>query len=130
MPKVDGDDGLALALQADGTTVVLDDIISVLPGALAAPLINRGKLLGFVLLGPKPPGAAFRPDEISLIGWAVHLVGLDYQALMVEQLEQRAGSLEQGIAVRDVETLILRDQVDSLREAVRSFAAVNPTLAT
>jgi hypothetical protein len=45
MPKVlDGDDGLALALQADGTTVVLDDIISVLPGALAAPLINRGKL--------------------------------------------------------------------------------------
>ena len=127
---LDGDDGLALALQADGTTVVLDDVKSVLPGALAAPLINRGKLLGLVLLGPKPAGAAFRPDEINLIGWAVHLVGLDYQALMVEQLEQRAGSLEQGIAVRDVETVILRDQVDSLREAVRSFAAVNPTLAT
>jgi hypothetical protein len=39
------------------------------------------------VLGAKPSGRGWRPDEIELIGWATRQVGLDLHALTVEQLE-------------------------------------------
>jgi len=50
-------------------------------------MINRHEVNGFVLLGAKPDGLDYRPDEIELIAWAAHQVGLDIHALKVEELE-------------------------------------------
>lgn len=64
-----------------------------LPGALALPMLDQGRLLGFALVGAKPDGAHYRPDEIENLDWAVHQVGLDIRALHARLLEERVGQL-------------------------------------
>jgi len=54
------------------------------------------RALGFgvlAVLGSKPSGLHWRPDEIELVGWATRQVGLDLHALKVEQLEAAAAAL-------------------------------------
>lgn len=63
------------------------------PDALAAPMVNRNEVMGVVMLGPKPSGLAWRPDETELIGWAAHQVGLDLHALEVERFAALADQL-------------------------------------
>jgi hypothetical protein len=64
-----------------------------LPGALALPMLDQGQLLGFALVGAKPDGAHYRPDEIENLDWAVHHIGLDIRALHARLLEERVGEL-------------------------------------
>lgn len=61
---------------------------------LALPMMRRGVLLGFVLLGCKSRGDGYRPDEVDILGWAVCQVGLDLRTLHVAQLERTASALE------------------------------------
>jgi hypothetical protein len=75
-----------VSLRANPKPVELPD--TELGAALIAPMINRNEVIGVVLLGPKPCGLDYRPDEIELIGWAALQVGLDLYALRVEQLEK------------------------------------------
>ena len=56
--------------------------------ALLLPMIQRGDLLGFVALGPKPDGAPYRPDEEELLSNAAQAVGLDLLALRMDELER------------------------------------------
>jgi hypothetical protein len=65
-------------------------------------MLDQGVLIGFVLLGPKPDGAQYRPDEVANLGWAAHQVGLDLRALHARLLES--------------ENLRLRDRVALLEE--------------
>ena len=76
------DDPVAVALRAEAAPVLLDEAAV----ALALPMANRGVLGGLVLLGPKPGGESYRPDELELLGWAVQQVGFDLHALEVERL--------------------------------------------
>ncbi len=55
--------------------------------ALALPMIHRTEVIGVVLLGRKPSGFDYRPDETELLAYAAHQIGLDLHALKVEQLE-------------------------------------------
>jgi hypothetical protein len=47
-------------------------------------MLQRSVLLGLILLGPKPDG----PDEVEVLAYAAHHVGLDLHALKVKQLER------------------------------------------
>jgi hypothetical protein len=69
-----------------------------LPGALALPMLDPGALSGFVLVGVKPDGADYRPDEVELLGWGANQVGLDLQALHARDLEAQVISLNEKVA--------------------------------
>lgn len=84
---IDIDDPLLVALRADPRVFEVGDTRSKLGATLAAPLINRNEVIGVVLVGAKPVGVVYRPDEIALIGWASRQIGYDLHALKVEALE-------------------------------------------
>jgi hypothetical protein len=94
--RLDPDLPVLVTLRADPKPVELHDEAP--GGALIAPMVNRNEVAGVVLLGPKPNGLSYRPDEIELIGWATRQVGLDLYALKVEQLEADKGDLSKTVA--------------------------------
>jgi hypothetical protein len=91
------DDPLAVALRADAAPLAPADCDSQLPGALALPMRFRGELQGFLLLGQKTNGGAYRPDEIAVLAFCAHQVGLDLQALRTEQLQAEVARLGQEL---------------------------------
>ena len=99
--RVDADEPLAVALRASQATVHCSDARSSLPGELALPSIHHGELDGFVVLGSKPNGDTYRPDEKEVLGYAAHQVGLDVRALRMEQLEREVA--DQNSRIRDLE---------------------------
>jgi hypothetical protein len=58
-------------------------------------MVNRNEVFGLAILGPKPSGQNYRPDEIELIGWATNQIGLDLHALEVERFAALAAELRQ-----------------------------------
>ena len=74
-------------MRAEQAAVVPGELGSPIAAALALPMMHQAALAGFVLLGPKPTGEDYRPDEIEVLGWATHQVGLDLQAIRVRELE-------------------------------------------
>lgn len=91
---IDADDPALAAMRAEQGTVVPAELGSPLQAALALPMMHQAALAGFVLLGPKPSGEDYRPDEIEVLGWATQQVGLDLQAIRVRELEQSVLTLE------------------------------------
>ena len=55
--------------------------------ALALAMSHRNELTGVVLVGQKPSGGGYRPDEIEVLANTAHQIGLDFHALKVEKLE-------------------------------------------
>ncbi len=92
---IDPDDPALIALRAAPKPLELDGRETALQAALITPMVNRNEVIGAVVLGPKPSGLGYRPDEIELIGWATRQVGLDLHALKVEQLESKVATLHQ-----------------------------------
>jgi hypothetical protein len=74
-------------------------------------MVNRNQVIGIALLGPKPSGDSFRPDEIELIGWAVRQVGLDLNAVRMEELESSRVGLSNTIAMLQNEIATLRSVI-------------------
>ena len=70
-----------------------------LPASIIAPMMNRTEVIGFAMLGAKPSGEQFRPDEIELIGTATRQIGQDLHALKVERLELDGADLRREIVV-------------------------------
>jgi len=91
---IDADDPALVSLRANRAPIEIDETGSSLPAALALPMVHRDDLLGLILLGAKPSREAYRPDEIEVLGWAAHQIGLDLHALRVEQLERANAMLE------------------------------------
>jgi hypothetical protein len=94
---IDADEPLAVALRASQAPNHPADAHSALPGELALPSIHHGQLDGFVLLGPKPDGETYRPDEKDVLGFTAHQVGLDFRALRMEQLEREIAEAHRTI---------------------------------
>ena len=84
---IDADDPALPAMRAEQAHIVPAEVGSNAPAALALPMMHQAALAGFVLLGPKPTGEDYRPDEIDVLGWATQQVGLDLQAIRVRELE-------------------------------------------
>jgi len=55
--------------------------------ALALPILHRNELTGVFILGPKPGGELYRPDEIEVLSEAATRIGMDLHALRMEALE-------------------------------------------
>ncbi len=92
--EIDADDLALAAMRAEQGAVVPVEIGSPLGAALALPMMHQAALAGFVLLGPKPTGEDYRPDEVEVMAWATQQIGLDLQAIRVRELEQSVITLE------------------------------------
>jgi hypothetical protein len=60
------------------------------------PMTHRAQVTGAILVGPKPGGASYRPDERDLLAWATHQVGLDLHALRLDQVQREAEGLRRS----------------------------------
>ena len=100
---VDDNDAVVVAMRARHAAVDPGTLPSSLAAALTLPMSHRGVLFGFAALGARLDGASYRPDEIEVLNWATHQIGLDYHALKVEALESEAAALrEQNAALSGV----------------------------
>ncbi|WP_353228548.1 hypothetical protein [Novosphingobium sp.] len=87
-PRHFRDDDPAFALmRAERDPLDLGETSTSLPGVLALPMLDHGALAGLVLLDLKGNGALYRPDEVALLGWAAHEVGLALAALHAGLIE-------------------------------------------
>ncbi|HSG55076.1 MAG TPA: hypothetical protein VLA45_06440, partial [Paracoccaceae bacterium] len=107
--RVDADDPVLATMRAERGQVIPAEVGSTLVAHHAFPMLNQATLAGFVVLGGKPTGEDYRPDEIELLEWASHQVGLDGQAIRARELEQLvvtlgarnselAGALDRAVA--------------------------------
>ena len=82
--RIDQDAPAVVALRAD--RALQRNAIG--EAALLLPMLQRGDLLGFIALGPKRDGTSYRPDEEKLFSDAAQAVGLDLNALRIDELER------------------------------------------
>ena len=96
-----------------------------LPAAHAFPIIVRGALHGFVLIGEHARGHSYRPDEIELIEEATQQIGLNIESLRVEELERASAQLQQVNASLEREARLMRDLIgESLAGARKGNASL------
>ena len=105
---LDTDEPALVAMRAHRGRIDPTQTASTLPAILALPMLHRNELLGFVLLGPKPGGDGYRPDEVEVLGYATHQIGLDLHALKVEQLERDGARLSQTVHRLEYENALFR----------------------
>lgn len=80
-----------------------------LRGALALPMLARGRLLGVLILGERAGGEAYAPDEVAALSQLAHGVGLALNALSVKPAASQQVLLEAIRALPDAITARLRD---------------------
>lgn len=98
------DDPVFALMRGERKPIELSEAVGAVPGALALPMLDQGAMTGFVLLGAKPGGAAYRPDEIENLGWAAHQVGLDLRALQARELEEKVRT--QGVQIAAFQSVL------------------------
>jgi hypothetical protein len=104
--RIDADHGMAVALRSD-LHVQQIERAGALPAELMLPMSHRGALNGFLLVGARRSGEAYRPDECEVLGFAAQQVGLDLHALKVELLETQMQALAQQVARQDSELALM-----------------------
>ena len=85
-------------MRAERKPLDLGETPTDLPGVLALPMLDHGVLAGLVLLDLKGNGALYRPDEVALLGWAAHEVGLALAALHAGLIETENRLLKSQLA--------------------------------
>jgi hypothetical protein len=96
--QVSGEDEALLALRAHDVCHAPARHSALACGALALPLQHRRQLTGFVLLGPRPDGAPFRPDQQAALLAAARRLAANLHALQVGQLQRRLAQAEAAAA--------------------------------
>lgn len=98
---IDLDDPALVRLRADRQPIEIGDTASTLPAALALPMFHRAQLIGVTLVAAKPREERYRPDEVTAMASAVHQLGLDLDALRIEELEAEANALRTRAAIAE-----------------------------
>jgi hypothetical protein len=79
--SVSENDGAILALKTWHRPLDPHHYATALKGALAVPMVARGRLLGILLLGERAGGEAYAPDEVDALSQFAHGVGSSLDAL-------------------------------------------------
>lgn len=117
---IDADDDIVVSMRDSREYVDLHKVVWSGPGELALPMIRGAGLHGFAILGLKPSGTAYRPDEIEALAGAVAHVGLDLFALRVQELEDEVLRLKQDAAANAASASAALREVESVRRALGS----------
>lgn len=113
-PSAEENDPAILALKAWRKPLDPNRYGSAMHGALALPMLARGRLLGAIVLGERAGGEAYAPDEVEALSQFAHGVGsaLDTLALhrddSVAALREAMASMAQAIAALGNETAALK----------------------
>lgn len=124
--RIDTDHAIAVALRSDMTPQRYEQLQSGLPGELAIPMSHRGILNGIVLIGMKRSGESYRPDEMELLAFAVHQIGLDLHAIRVESLENQVEELVQRVTMQGNEMQAMAGRRKAVRVHLAEAARVLP----
>jgi hypothetical protein len=113
--EIDENDAAVLALKARHSPIDPHRYASALRGALALPMLARGRLLGVVVLGERSGGEAYAPDEIAaLVSMSQGVSGaLDVLAIDGEASHTIADALRTELAP-------LREKLDAIVTALRA----------
>jgi hypothetical protein len=84
--RLDANNAVVLALAAHDKALRIR--LDTLPAAWAFPMSQRGKLVGFAVIGPLRNGDPYRADQIEALESALHQVGFDFYALRIERIER------------------------------------------
>lgn len=109
---LDADDPFLVTLRAD--RAVFEPGAPATAIALVLPMIHRTEVIGATLVGRKPNGFSYRPDEKEVLAWAAHQIGLDLHALEVERLLQANSAFAAANAVLTAKYSDLRDMTEGL----------------
>lgn len=90
----------------------------ILPGQLVMPMSHRGRLDGLVIVGARIDAESYRPDECQVIAFAAQQVGLDLDALRLDQLERDLAVLEREAAQHAVAWRLLAGRRAGVRSVV------------
>lgn len=109
LQAVGENDGAILALKTWHKPLDPHHCDTAIPGALALPMLARGRLLGVVILGERAGGESYAPDEVAALAQFAHGIGtaLDSLALTTDSME----------AWRET----VSDTLVELHEAIRSL---------
>jgi hypothetical protein len=113
---IDENDAAVLALKARHEPIDPHRYASAMHGALALPMLARGRLRGIVLLGERAGGEAYAPDEIAALSSMSQGVGSALDVLTVSDELSHASIVD---AVR-IEIAPLREQLDAIAKALRA----------
>ena len=114
---LDGDNPFLVTLRADRKVFEPGQLVNpvLTPIAVVLPMIHRTEVIGATLLGAKPNGFSYRPDEKDVLAWAAHQIGLDLHALEVERLQQANTALVASNDVLSAKYDLLGTKYDDLR---------------
>ncbi len=104
-------DGVVLALKTWHLPLDPHQCDTALRGALALPMLARGRLLGRLLLGERTGGEAYAPDEVEALALFAHGVGSAIDALSLDRTNSIAGLRESLTA--------MTDGIESLKQSMR-----------
>jgi hypothetical protein len=94
-PAIDENDAAVLALKARHVPIDPHRYRSGLHGALALPMLARGRLLGIVMLGERTGGESYAPDEIEALSQMTHGIGSALDLLVTTEGPSRVSLAEQ-----------------------------------
>jgi hypothetical protein len=113
-PGVEENDPAILALKTWHKPLDPHHYGGAMRGALALPMLARGRLVGAIVLGERTGGEAYAPDEIEALSHFAHGVGSALDALglhrddSVAALREGMASMAQAIATLGNETAALK----------------------
>ncbi len=113
---LDSNDEIAVALRSDMEPILPSLLQSAVRGELVLPMSHRGALNGFVILGSKPKGESYRPDECDVLGFATQQIGLDLHALRVLALEHELQQLAKLAETQKNELQLMAGRRKNVRE--------------
>lgn len=115
-PERIGDNHMVVvSLRSDTQPLRYDSLQYGLSGELALPMCHCGVLNGFILIGTKPSRNGYRPDEVEVLGFAAHQIGLDLHAIRVAVLEKKLNELAQRVASQEHDLQLLAGRRKSVR---------------
>jgi len=114
---VDANDDLIISLLLTREPMYVSDTLSSLPGESTYPMFQGARLIGFVLLGAKSNGQAYRPDETVALASAVNKIGLDLFALRVAELEGINSAMTQRATLSEAQLAIMEREAHAMRSA-------------
>jgi hypothetical protein len=112
---IDENDAAVLALKARHAPIDPHRYASALRGALALPMLARGRLRGIVLLGERAGGEAYAPDEIAALSSMSQGVGSALDVLTVSDERWHASIAD---AIR-AELAPMREQLATIAKVLR-----------
>ncbi|HTV73419.1 MAG TPA: GAF domain-containing protein [Candidatus Acidoferrales bacterium] len=100
---VDENDAALLALRAWHKPIDPHHYATAINGALALPMLARGRLAGVLTLGERAGGEAYAPDEVEALAQLAHGVGTALETLSTANGEADSVPLLKAIALQQAE---------------------------